>query len=102
MLNDLIFLGQIPGTNFYLTFYEIEMALRLAELFGLVYVALWILLGSQPVLSLPAISWRTPIKQPATVPSRPLEAIGRISLIPPEDSDPEPIDPFVFPVPQDV
>ncbi len=102
MLNDLIFLGQIPGTNFYLTFYEIEMALRLAELFGLVYVALWILMGSRPIFALPAINWHIPTKQPTKIPNRPLQAIGRIGLIPPEDSAPEPIDPFVFPIPQDV
>ena len=100
MLNDLIFLGQIPGTNFYLTFYEIEMALRLTELFGLVFVALWILMGGRPVFALPTISLRIP-RQPAKAPIRPLQAIGRISLIPPEDNDPEPIDPFVFPIPQD-
>ena len=32
MLNQLIFLGHVPGTNLYLSFYEIEVALELALL----------------------------------------------------------------------
>lgn len=41
MLNNLIFLGQVPGTNLYITFYEVELLCRVLIAAMSFYVFWW-------------------------------------------------------------
>ena len=94
MLNELIFLGQIPGTNFQITFTDIVDV-------SLLSVAL-LLCGYLYYLELRA-AWDNKLSekiqsQRFTVP---VQAIGHISLALPANTGLALTDPFVFPIPQD-
>ena len=93
MLNELIFLGQIPGTNFYLSFFEIAVAIELTMLLIFSY-----LLYSLRHRIRDSFSLQNPVPTQATVPA---QVIGRIGLALLEDSAPDQIDLFAFPIPQD-
>jgi|GEM_PF-969193 len=94
MLNDLIFLGQIPGTNFQITFTDIvdisllSLALLLCGyLYYLELKAAWDRKFSEKLQNQRFIL--------------PVQAIGHISLALPANNDPVQLDLFVFPIPQD-
>ena len=98
MLNDFIFLGQIPGTNFFITFYELEVASRFALLFAAVYV-LWRVRNHKSPLPW---NFNNPTLQSfVAVFSLPAQSLGRISLTPQASNGPDQLDLFGYQLPPD-
>lgn len=96
MLNNLIFLGQIPGTNLYITFYELQIFLEFAAWFVAAHV-LWRWRNGKPV-------WRfdNPTVHSFTQAiNLSVRRIGRIGLIPRVNSGPDQLDLFSYQLPPD-
>jgi len=94
MLNDLIFLGQIPGTNIQITFFEIISFVMLMMVFILCYGVYRIERASVLNSDFSADPQEQRFIQP-------VQAIGHISLALLANNGPALADSFVFPIPQD-
>jgi hypothetical protein len=92
MLNELIFLGQIPGTNFQITFYDIVESLLLITALYLCWRVYWL----EKQARLASIKTESPQNRRSTPPA---QLIGRIGLVLAADSAAQPSEPFVFPIP---
>lgn len=92
MLNELIFLGHIPGTNFYLSLYEIEVVCLV--------VLLVVLCRKLHAMRRQIADFflQNPVAGQAT---RPVHSIGRIGLALPAGTHPAQLDLFAFVIPQD-
>lgn len=95
MLNELIFLGQIPGTNFQLTYYELQTFCSVLLMLALIRFEYSFILhhwrkqaGSNPIFGTAKFTL-------------PAQLIGRIGLTPQASSVPDQLDLFSFQVPQD-
>src|ERR1700735_3218342 len=82
-LNDLIFLGQIPGTNLYLSFYELEIIGLVVLLVAFARLEYRLFKDRRTgfnylFVNAPKVRTATP----------PVQAIGRIGLTLPIDNDP--------------
>ena len=94
MLNDLIFLGQIPGTNIQITFFEIISFVMLLAAVILCYEIYRI----ERTAVLNNYFAANPQEQSFI---QPAQAIGHISLALLANNGPALADSFVFPIPQD-
>ena len=98
MLNDFIFLGQVPGTNFYITFYELEVITRVALLFAAVY-CLWSMRAKPAQLALPFSALSLGGLNIRFI--RPARLIGHTSLTPQADTTLQQLDLFAGQLPPD-
>lgn len=96
MLNNLLFLGQIPGTNIYITFYELQVFLEFAA-WSVAAHALWRWHNGKPIWQFANPSFEL-FHRAVNLSAR---RLGRIGLIPQAGSGPDQLDLFSYQLPPD-